>query len=385
MPDSGPRSKAPRKASTSKQDVRVYAQMFDKDRLRIARQYAAIRKVDLARTVGLTPSALTQIENGTVRPKTATLMSLALALGFPVEHFIADGHRAPVVMDQGRSFFRSLRSTRQIDRDQAEAHAILSNEVLRGFESFVKLPPCDLPASLFLPEDASFEAVEMAAEELRRLWNIPSGPIANVVRLLESHGVAVTKSGVACSEVDSFSRWFDDRPLVVLRADRDDLPRLRFDAAHELGHLVLHSDIEPANRVLEQQAHRFAAALLMPRREIRALLPSSFNLTGYGQLKSIWGVSIQALLYRARDLGRMSDATYRRAMMSLSSQGLRRNEPFPLHGEEEPLLWRRALEVIESRGVSAQDFEKRLRLPSGFLSMVAGTSNDDRPEVMLQR
>ncbi|HEY6325390.1 MAG TPA: XRE family transcriptional regulator [Candidatus Cybelea sp.] len=357
--------------------------MFDKDRLRIARQYAAIRKIDLARVVGLTPSALTQIETGTVKPKTATLMSLALALGFPIEHFIADGHRAPVVTESGRSFFRSLRSTRQIDRDQAEAQAILSNEVLRGLEAFVKLPPCDLPSSLFLPEDASFEAVELAAEKLRSIWNIPNGPIANVVRLLESHGVAVTKSGSACAEVDSFSKWFDERPLVVLRAEKDDLPRLRFDAAHELGHLVLHSDIEPANRVLEQQAHRFAAALLMPRREIRALLPSGFHLREYGQLKGVWGVSIQALLYRARDLGQMSDATYRRAMMSLSSQGLRRNEPFPLRGEEEPMLWRRALEVVESRGVSVRDFEKRLRLPSGFLSMVASTGKDQRPRINL--
>ena len=359
--------------------------MFDKDRLRLARQYRGFKKIDLARLVGLTPSALTQIENGAVKPRTATLTGLSLALGFPVEFFIADGHRSPVSLDQGRSFFRSLRSTRQVDRDQAEAQAALCNDVLQGFAQFVKLPTCNLPTTLFVPEEATFDAIESAAEELRRVWNIPNGPIANVVRLLESHGIAVTRSGIYPSEVDSFSRWFGGRPLVVLRADKDDLPRLRFDAAHELGHLVLHSEIEPANRVLEQQAHRFAAALLMPKTDIRPLLPSTFNLQQYGRLKTTWGVSIQALLYRARDLGRMSDATYRRAMMRLSAQGLRRNEPFPLLGKEEPLLWRRALEIIASRGIDTQSFERRLRLPRGFLAAVAGLHVDSRPEVTLQR
>ncbi|MGA8475089.1 MAG: XRE family transcriptional regulator [Candidatus Cybelea sp.] len=356
--------------------MRVYVQLFDKARLRLARQYRAIKKVDLARLVGLTPSALTQIESGAVKPKTTTVMSLSLALGFPIDYFIADGHRPPIVMDQGRSFFRSLRSTRQMDRDQAEALAVLANEVLRGFTQFARLPECDLPTTLFLPEDASFDQIESAAEELRHLWSVPSGPIANVVRLLESHGVAVTKSSISASEVDSFSRWFDERPLLLLRADNKDLPRLRFDAAHELGHLVLHNEIEPANRVLEQQAHRFAAAFLMPRTEIRGLLPASFNISEYGRLKGIWGVSIQALLYRARDLGRMSEATYRRAMMRLNAQGLRRYEPFPIDGEEEPLMWQRALEIVQSCGTDPQSFEKQLRLPTGFLMAVAGTRTD---------
>jgi hypothetical protein len=69
-------------------------------------------------------------------------------------------------------------------------------------------------------------------------------------------------------------------------------------------------------------------------------------------------------------------------MMRLSAQGLRRNEPFPLHGGEEPLLWRKALEIIESRGIDTQSFEKRLRLPGGFLAAVAGPDTDSRPEIM---
>jgi Zn-dependent peptidase ImmA (M78 family) len=117
--------------------------------------------------------------------------------------------------------------------------------------------------------------------------------------------------------VDAFSRRFGKQPLVVLTADKT-LDRQRFDAAHELGHLVLHIEEEAGNRILEEQAHMFAAAFLMPQALIKNDLPSRLEWSVFRSLKEIWGVSVQALLRRAKDLDRMSEATYRRAMITLS-------------------------------------------------------------------
>ncbi|SRR5665213_127785 len=358
--------------------ARPYVSAFAPFRLTLARHYRGMRKVDLARHLNVTPSAVTQLESGASRPKASTLAQISLSLGFPPAFFAADGRRRRLD-DHGRAFFRSLRSTRQLDRDQAEAQAFFASEILDTIERHVRLPASDLPTTLYAPEEATLQDIEQRAIRLRDLWSVPAGPTASMVRLLEAHGVVVTRCVIEADEVHAFSRWFAHRPLVVLSADRNDLPRLRFDAAHELGHLVLHAEVEPGNRILEQQAHRFAAAFLMPKDEIAGQLPPTFRLDEYGHLKEVWGVSMQALLYRARDLRRMTDATFRRAMIRLSALGRRKNEPYPLYGHEPSALWPRAKEILATRGVGVDAVAHDARLPLDFVSRVFEDDYDERP------
>jgi len=74
--------------------------------------------------------------------------------------------------------------------------------------------------------------------------------------------------------VDAFSRPTPERRVVILGSDKGDKARPRFDAAQELGHLVLHRDHpEPGNRALEKQAHRFAGAFLLPADQVAAEWP----------------------------------------------------------------------------------------------------------------
>jgi Zn-dependent peptidase ImmA (M78 family)/transcriptional regulator with XRE-family HTH domain len=362
--------------------ARASAALFDPLRLRLARHYNGMRKVDLAKHVGLTPSAVTQLENGLSKPTAAHLTQLALALGFPVDFFAKDGRREDV-SDQGRAFFRSLRSTRQIDRDRAEAQAFFVREIVGEVERRVRLPAVDIPSNLHIPQGASRDDIERCAEQLRALWTVPGGPIASVVRLLEAHGTIVTHCTIECRQVSSFSRWFNGRPVVVLSAARSDLPRLRSDAAHELGHLVLHAEVDPGNQILETQAQAFAASFLLPQREIAALLPKSFDIERYGKLKHTWGVSIQALLYRARELNRMSEATYRRAMMLLSQKGWRTNEPFPISGHEDVSILPRSLELLRQHGYDAATLARDTYLPLDFVSQIVASPADDRPELVL--
>ncbi len=80
------------------------------------------------------------------------------------------------------------------------------------------------------------------AGALRASWALPPGPAPNVVELLESHGVAVIRLPLGSVDVDAFSLPLPDHPVVVLGTDKNDRARSRFDAAHELGHLVMHGD-----------------------------------------------------------------------------------------------------------------------------------------------
>ncbi len=312
-----------------------------------------------------------------------------MALGFVPTFFARDGARKDgeqLTASFGRAFFRSLRSTRQIERDRADTQALFVSEIVAAITKRVRLPSVNIPSSLHLPENATAEMIEHAADELRNFWKVPAGPIANVVRLLEANGVIVTRCFLGCDDVSAFSRWFEERPIVVLSAAKDDLPRLRFDASHELGHLTLHSVPEPGNGMLEAQAQAFASAFLMPQDQIRAQLPRSLDIERYGQLKHTWGVSIQALLYRAHSLHRMSDATYRRAMMTFSRNDWRRQEPFPLIGYEEITLLPRALDLVQqTKAYSMADLATETRLPLDFVSEIVGRPvNEELPSLTIR-
>jgi Zn-dependent peptidase ImmA (M78 family)/transcriptional regulator with XRE-family HTH domain len=361
-------------------NARSVAMLFDPKRLELARAFNGMRKIDLAKHLGLTPSAVTQLEQGASKPTAAHLTQIAFALGFPVDFFINDGKRTGL-QDHGRAFFRSLRATRQIDRDRAEAQAFLVSEVVSSIERRVRLPDVDLPGHLQIGQSATRDEIERRAEELRTTWDIPAGPIANVVRVLESHGIIVTHCSIECQKVSSFSRWFSSRPVVVLGAEKTDLPRLRSDAAHELGHLILHAEVEPGNQILENQAQAFAASFLMPRSQIAVLLPKTFDLQRYGTLKQVWGVSIQALLYRAKELRVMSDATYRRAMMTISQRQWRQNEPFPVNGKENASILTRSMEVLKRQAIDTVALARETRLPVGFVEQVVNPSEDTRAEL----
>ena len=176
------------------------------------------------------------------------------------------------------------------------------------------------------------------------------------------------------ASIDAFSMDVGGRPLIVLNPEKDDYYRQRFDVAHELGHLVMHVDAEPGGRIAEEHAQRFAAEFLMPGEQIRQFLPSVTTGRGWQslqQLKEHWGVSVQALLYRARALGVMSNVTYRNAMMRISSLGWRRAEPGQVKVLEMPSLLPRAVEVLNSAGLTASDVIRGQGLPLPVFELIA--------------
>jgi Zn-dependent peptidase ImmA (M78 family) len=169
----------------------------------------------------------------------------------------------------------------------------------------------------------------------------------------------------------------DGRPIVMLWSTKQDAARSRFDAAHELGHLVMHPDPEPGNKTMERQAHAFAASFLMPADQVRDELPTKAptkrdqgHLLG---LKRTWGVSVAALYYRARELKTISPEAHRNAMIRLSDWGWRKSEPGDLGPYERPTLLRRGLDlVVESTGTSEDTIANALGIPSDRLNEICG-------------
>lgn len=362
-------------------DARLVPELFDGDRLRQARMYRGLRKVEVADKIDVSPAIIGQYESGKTRPSVAALASICLKLAFPPEFFERRGTSARVT--EGQAHFRKLRATSKLERDRALVRLELFAEVLADIESHVQLPDVDVP-SFPVSDDAPDALLEEAAAVVRRAWGLGNGPIDNVVRLLEGRGVVVTRNRVGGTSVDAFSTWIGQRPVVVLGSDKGDTARSRFDAAHELGHLVMHCDAEPGRSIIEQQAHRFAAAFLMPAETIRKELPTRMSWSAFFALKERWRVSLQALLMRAKTLGTMSPDAYRRAQIHIRTRW-GNNEPIDIGAAEQPALLGRAFELMWSElGIAASAVADECRLPEPvFRSLTEGSVHDtvDRPRV----
>lgn len=366
------------RASMTDADARAVQARFEPQRLLTARLSRRLRKSELADLVGLTPAAVGQYENGRARPSSASIVRIALALGFPLGYF--EGGRPIAPLAEERTHFRRLRSTSRMERAAAAAQVAIVEEFVQYLERHVELPEVAIP-DLGAPISSHANA-EHLANEVRRLWGLGAGPIDQMTRLLELHGCVVLRIEVGDRGIDAFSRWTSLRPVIVLSNDKGDAARSRFDAAHELGHLLMHHDPEPGNPIVEEQAQAFAAAFLMPAETILAELPRRVDWQTYFALKVRWRVSLQALLYRARTVGAVSEPAYKRAMVRMSANDWRRNEPVDLGPAEEPTVMQEAVRLIcDARGILPERLIYEARLPFDLMASLTSLTPEPKPRV----
>lgn len=358
---------------------------FDGARLALARRLARLPRAQLARDVELSPAAISQFERGTSRPTAPVAAALALRLGIP-ENFFQHGHPTSTLTGAA-AHFRSLRATPALSRDQALAFAELAMDVVAAVEQYVDLPELDLPDVGDAGPDTTRLRLAAAASRVRGAWGISNGPVGHVVRLLEAHGIVVLSlpdqiNGPELDPgVDAFSTAAAVRPLVLLSPLKNDKARSRFDAAHELGHLLLHQDADPGNRVVEAQAQTFAAEFLMPAEQIVDDLPRRLDWEQLHAAKRRWGTSLKALVYRARVLGVMSETTSRRASIALAQHG--NPEAGPLGPPEQPTLLGSAVDLLAANGVSLDELAAAARLPHTQIADVVDAGRERRPRVTL--
>lgn len=301
------------------------ADNFKPEALTLAREFRGLTKAELAKLVNKTPGAISQFESGITNPDAKTLKAIGFTLGFPIRFFCRTLMTKPITIEQ--CHFRCLRSASQKHRRQVLANGRLFQNLVEQLEEFIELPLerlSDIPQ----PHNLGNSEIENFAVEVRQRWGLGLGPIPELIQLLEANGVICSFVSEANLDVDAFSFWESGRPYICLTRSKGSTSRVRFDCAHELGHLLMHVDVQPGNKELEAQANRFAGAFLVPREVFLKEYPRRFSLDAYFELKKRWKVSAAALIRRAYDLECMSEATYRRAFIQLNQTGARYNEPF---------------------------------------------------------
>ncbi|MCD9197471.1 XRE family transcriptional regulator [Aeromicrobium wangtongii] len=359
--------------------ARTVAKSFEAARLTQARVLRGLTKAALADLVGVTPAAIGQFEARITTPRAELLTKLALELDVPVE-FFATG-RPMAELDAAEAHFRSLRSTRASDRARAASFVEQVWELSFALEKRVQFPEIDLPEITPGTEPAE------AARALRAAWGISPGPLPHLVATIESRGVIVSILSLASQEVarvDAFSTSSLGRPIIVVTPERaQNVYRHRFTCAHELGHLLLHSDAAPGDLSQEREADAFAAEFLCPADQIGPSLPSSMNLPSLERLSRRWGVSTQSLVRRMGELRTVSDSSVRRAYQRLRSvESLASDEPVSAYKGEMPSLLREAYKIAGEHGLSLADLARDLRWQPRRVTEVLGME-DPRPALKL--
>lgn len=302
--------------------------MLSPSRLAIARKRQGWTMARLAERTGLSTRSISLYENGHQEPSEETLRQLAMALQVSPD-FLSGSDLDEIPVDAVS--FRALSKMTARQRDRALGAGRIALLINDWIDARFELPEADIPTLTgYDPESA--------AQVVRARWGLGERPVANVLHLLEAHGVRIFSLTADNNQLDAYSLYWQGQPFIFLSTAKSG-ERGRFDAAHELGHLVLHGEhLVPNRPATEAEANRFASAFLMPRAGVLAQGLHDATPARILQAKQVWKVAAMALTHRLFELSLLTDWGYRAACVQLSQWGYRRTEPKGIPRESSQLL-----------------------------------------------
>jgi Zn-dependent peptidase ImmA (M78 family)/DNA-binding XRE family transcriptional regulator len=316
----------------------------------LARESRGLTQTALASAVAVTQATLSKYESGVLAVADEHVLLLAKVLDYPVEFF----YQFDQVWWTGSGCMYHRK--RQAVSANEYRHLLARVNVLRmNMGRLLRNVAIDADEKFFRMDIAEYGTPVQVATLLRNTWNLPRGPISNITTAIEAAGGIVMKCDFGTPRIDAFSQWPPGMPpmFFVNRAVPPD--RYRYTLAHEIGHIVMH--LVPTVE-MEREADEFAAEFLMPSRDIIGHLGRPFTLAKAAALKAHWRVSMAAIIHRARDLDRISDAYYKKLMAQLSKAGYRKVEPVALE-DEEPSVMTDVVNVhMNSHGYSTQQLSR---------------------------
>lgn len=346
---------------------------FNPSRLSVARKRRLLNKKALSDLCGLAQHTIVRWEKKQAYPTSQNIEALSAALEYPREFFFGRDLEEP---SSSLTSFRSQTSMSAAVRDAALSAGVLGFLIADWVEERFDLPEVKLPdLRLFEPE--------AAAQALRQEWGLGEKPVSNMIQLLESKGVRVFSLAENTVEVNAYSLWRNSKPFVFLNTFKS-AECSRFDAAHELAHLVLHQDGSVTGRTAEDQANKFASAFLMPKADVISVLPRVNHLPQLISAKTRWKVSVAALAYRVHKLGIISDWKYRDFCIEIAKRGYNKKEPNEIQ-RERSAIWEKVLKTLWAEKTTHADIADQLNLPmaevSDLLFGVLSTADLAKPMV----
>ncbi|MEY2828674.1 MAG: hypothetical protein RIQ33_532 [Bacteroidota bacterium] len=286
----------------------------------LAREARGLYQHELAQYIDVSSATLSKIETGELGVSQELITIIAQVLKFPLDFFYQSGETVEPNLS-----YRKRDKVAQKLLSPIEAWVNIYRLNIQQLFKACSFEPAKIP-HLDISVYGSPQAV---ANKLRSLWKVERGAIDNMVELLESHHIPVVSFHFNTERVDGRSILTETmQPIIFInRMSLGD--RQRFTLAYELGHLVMHLFAAPDfERDVRHEANLFAAEFLMPEKDIKSdLKQSKLTLTRLAELKRKWKVSMQAVLYRADDLGIITDNQKRYTLEQFNAMKIRKREP----------------------------------------------------------
>lgn len=342
----------------------------------------------LADELGLNKASVSAYEKCIRTPSPEVMGKICQTLEFPLDFFLSDPKK--IVENDKPAMYRSYISATQMARSCAEEKCKIFVSIAAYLNQYVNFPRLNLP-KFDVPSDPtsiSNEDIQNIVKKTRKYWGLSLGPISNIVCLLENNGLIVAKFPFECEKLDAFSVTIDGYPIVVIGSDKGSAVRQRFDAAHELGHFLLHRNVPKEDlksrkyhEILELQANHFAFDFLLPAEAFEDEV-KRISLNDFMHTKRKWKVSISSLIFNSSKKKFSSSEETKNLFRSLRRRGWDKVEPFDDEFIcEEPRLIRDAFQLILENGVQTPldiykqfnlnfyDIESIAGLPDGYLSL----------------
>lgn len=309
----------------------------------------------------VTKQALSKYEQGKSQPSREVLNKLADALGVKAAYLWSDPqiHVELIAYRKG---------SRLLKREQQKIESFVVQaleERIRLQDLLTQINDIDVPVQGYTI--TCVEDVEQAAKALRERWDLGLDPIARVVDVLEGHYVHVLeiRANEKFDGIAVVARDQDQQVKATAVVTRQGVPgeRQRFNLAHELGHLVLKmtGDVDE-----EKAAYRFGAAFLTPAQVIQHAVGtrrSYIQIPELLLLKKRFGMSVQALLFRLRDLDILTESSYKQGCIHMNRLGWRKHEPGELPPEQPQWLSQSLLRALSEEVITREEAEQMIGEP----------------------
>lgn len=307
--------------------------MYNCKTLKLARESRGLSQSKLADMLKITQATLSRFEKGQLPISDSVIAEASKVLNYPLAFF----QMSISVNEDTTLFYRKRASMTVKDLSVLESRiSILANSIDELADS-IEIPELRIPSVEPSPDNTPSEI----AFKIRNYLKIPSGPVDNIVSILEKNGVVVV-----FLELDGMDKFdgitmFTQKQIPVIWLNKN-MPndRKRFSLSHELGHLVMHlrsEDFDKAEETKEQEANEFASEFLMPESQCKLDL-FGLKYKDLGLRKQYWKVSKAALIHRAQELNCIPAQTAQYLYITLGRNGERKNESVNVSIDEPQIL-----------------------------------------------
>lgn len=319
------------------------------ERLKDARIYRGYSQQELADKIDITRQAISSYEKGKKNPSIEVLTNISMELKFPFDFFYKDVEKQEI---EPVYFFRSMSIPKKTKEMLYKKMEYFNSEILGFCNRYINLSKNNL-IEINKKEFFSQDKIREIVEELRGKWGIYDSPINDLMYLMQKNGCIISYINLNSDKTDGFSCWIEDRPIILINNVKNSATRLRFTLAHELGHIILHKNLDSNESLKEREAEAnfFAGELLFPTDQVINEVYST-TLDSFIPIKYKWKISIAAIIRRCLDLELITDERHLILQKQLSKRKWRKVEPLDdIIENEEPQLVQDIFDLLVNNNI----------------------------------